>query len=85
MDRYFLIGDKMPHNDQVHLPSWETQKDLFVRYESDMKQQGLQESDIVSLSSFWNEDFPHVVIPEVRLYMHACGSKTNLCNYMPLI
>ena len=69
MDRYFhLIGDKMPHNNQVHLPSWETQKDLFFRYESDMKQQGLPESDIVSLSTFyriWNEDFPHVVIPEV--------------------
>ena len=74
MDRYFhLIGDKMPHNNQVHLPSWETQKDLFLRYESDMKQQGLQESDIVSLSTFyriWNEDFPHVVIPEVCLCMY---------------
>lgn len=90
MSRYFhLIGDKMPHNDQIHLPSWETQKDLFVRYEGDMIQQGLTESDIVSLSTFyriWNEDFPNVVIPEVHIYtfmymyihrcIHACPSNS---------
>ena len=30
MTRYFhLVGDKMPHNSQIHLPSWETQKDVF--------------------------------------------------------
>lgn len=25
---FHLIGDKMPNNNQVHLPSWETQKDI---------------------------------------------------------
>ena len=33
MERYFhLIGDKMPHNGQVHLPSWDTQKNVYERY-----------------------------------------------------
>ena len=71
MHRYFhLVGDKMPHVDQIHLPSWETQKDVFSRYESDMTQQSIPASDIVSLSTFyriWSEYFPQVVIPEVCL------------------
>ena len=30
MTKYFnLIGDKMPHNNQIHLPSWNTQKDIY--------------------------------------------------------
>ena len=71
MHRYFhLVGDKMPHVDQIHLPSWETQKDVFFRYESGMTQQSIPASDIVSLSTFyriWSEYFPQVVIPEVCL------------------
>jgi len=74
MHRYFhLVGDKMPHVDQIHLPSWETQKDVFSRYESDMTQQSIPASDIVSLSTFyriWSEDFPQVVIPEVCIPKH---------------
>ena len=73
MERYFhLVGDKMPHNDQIHLPSWETQKDVFQRYSSDMAEQQLSQEDTVSLSTFyriWTECFPKVVIPEVSLYL----------------
>ena len=30
MDAYFnLIGDKMPDKNQIHLPSWEAQKDIY--------------------------------------------------------
>ena len=70
MNRYFqLVGDRMPHNNQLHLPSWETQKDVYCRFTEDMKIQGIAENDIVSLSLFykiWGTDFRNVVIPEVR-------------------
>jgi hypothetical protein len=69
MERYFhLIGDKMPHNNQVHLPSWETHKDFYERYVDDMKLQEIPEEEMVALSTFykiWKNDFPNVVIPEV--------------------
>ena len=46
MDAYFnLIGDKMPTKDQIHLPSWETQKDIYSRHAEDMKSRGLKEED----------------------------------------
>ena len=75
MDRYFnLIGDKMPHNSQIHLPSWETRKDIFMRYQADMQRQQIPESSIVVLSTFykmWTDDFTHVVIPEVCIAMYV--------------
>ena len=71
MKKYFnLVGDKMPHNSQIHLPSWETQKDVYMRYTEDMTLQSIPATDVVSLSMFykiWAEDFPSVVIPEVRI------------------
>ena len=73
MKRYFeLIGDQMPNCNQIHLPSWETQKDVYQRYVSDMQQQNIE--GVVSLKTFyrlWNEDYSHVVIPEV----------CNVCKY----
>ena len=69
MERYFhLVGDKMPHKDQIHLPSWETQKDVYSRYCADMAEQHISENELVSLSMFykiWNDKFSNVVIPEV--------------------
>ena len=42
MECYFqLIGDKMPHNGQIHFPSWEIKKDVCQHYCSDMSQQQL--------------------------------------------
>lgn len=58
----------MPHKKQIHLPSWETQKDIDHLYCEDMKHQGVAEADILCLSLFytvWKVDFPTVVIPEV--------------------
>ena len=55
----------MPHNSQIHLPSWETQKDVHVRYTEDMNK---PPSEIVSLSMFykiWSDSFSNVVMPEV--------------------
>ena len=69
MDSYFnLIGDKMPTNDQIHLPSWETQKDIYSRYAEDMNSRGLNEEDIAGISMFykiWTEQFSNVIIPQV--------------------
>ena len=71
MERYFhLIGDKMPHNNQIHLPSWETQKDIYERYMADMQIQEIPEEERVAISTFyriWATDFANVVIPEVSL------------------
>ena len=69
MTKYFnLVGDKMPHNSQIHLPSWETQKDVHLRYTEDMTVQGIPATEIVSLSMFykiWADEFSNVVIPQV--------------------
>ncbi len=80
MARYFhLVGDKMPHNSQVHLPSWETQKDVYRRFTEDMELQNVPASSIVVLSTFyriWAEDFSHVAIPEV-----SCNDMSlNFCK-----
>ena len=70
IDKYVnLIGDKMPNSKQIHLPSWDTIKDIYGRYKDDMIKQMLDESTIISRSMFykiWEDDFPHAVIPEVR-------------------
>ena len=69
MDAYFnLIGDKMPDKNQIHLPSWETQKDIYSRYIGDMKDRGMSEEEIAGISAFykiWTEQFSNVVIPQV--------------------
>lgn len=41
MDRYFnLIGDKLPDKNQIHLPSWDKQKNIYERYKDDMLEKG---------------------------------------------
>lgn len=69
MEQYFnLIGDHMPDKNQIHLPSWETQKSIYSRYVDDMADQGIETDEVVALSSFyriWSTRFSHVCIPEV--------------------
>ena len=71
MDRYFnLIGDRMPDKNQIHLPCWETQKDIYNRYCSDMVSRGSLQEGFLGISMFykvWNERFSNVVIPEVSV------------------
>ena len=60
----------MPNSKQIHLPSWDMIKDIYGRYKDDMIKQMLDESTIISRSMFykiWEDDFPHAVIPEVRM------------------
>ena len=76
MDRYFhLIGDMMPDKDQIHLPCWETQKDIYHRYSSDMQKRGCAQEEMLGISMFykvWTENFSNVVIPEVSEIMYVC-------------
>ena len=66
MGRYFfLVGDKMPDKNQVHLPCWETRKDVYHRYCSDMQS---TTGNVLQLSMFyklWKRKFSNVMIPEV--------------------
>jgi len=68
MKRYFyLVGDKMPDKDQIHLPCWETQKDIYYRYCSDINPEATGEK-VLKISMFykvWNANFSNVKIPEV--------------------
>ena len=70
MDGYFnLIGDRMPDKNQIHLPSWENQKNIYCRYFQDMQKCGISEDEIAGISVFykiWSKQFTHVVIPQVR-------------------
>ena len=69
MNKYFnLLGDHMPNSNRIHLPSWDSQKYVYGRYNDDMILAGQEENDVVALRSFyrlWSENFPHVIIPEV--------------------
>ena len=47
MERYFnLIRGKMSDSKQIHLPSWETQKDIHSRYCQDMQLCGIEQEEI---------------------------------------
>ena len=56
----------MPNTEQVHLPSWESRRDIYNRYKDDTQE---MEGDTISLDMFykiWRKDFSNVVIPEVK-------------------
>ena len=87
MERYFnLIGDKLPHNGQIYLPSWETCKDIYLRHKEDMAIQQVDESCVISLSMFyklWHDDFANVIIPEVYLtYLFTVYFMVYISVYM---
>lgn len=75
MERYFnLIGDKMPDKDQIHLPCWETQKDIYHRYSSDVQKRGEEILGISMFYKIWTEKFSNVVIPEVSEIMYIIAN-----------
>ncbi|XP_033108986.1 uncharacterized protein LOC117110398 [Anneissia japonica] len=58
-------GDKMPMNDQIHLPSTLTKHDVYEHMKDDFE---LGNEDVCALVTFykmWTSEFRHVVIPEV--------------------
>ena len=57
----YLFDDKMPHKDQVHLPSWKTQKDVYHQYIGDMTRRGISEEEVAGISIFykvWTRNSP---------------------------
>ena len=79
MERYFsLIEDKMPNSKQIHLPSWDTQKNINGRYKQDIAEQMIDESEIMSLSMFyklWIDDF------HMWLFLRYASFKVLLYKY----
>jgi len=79
-----MVGDKMPPNDQVHLPSYESRKAVYELYKEEMKAQlGEDSNQIIAMTTFykmWKTDFSFVKIPKVRKYVAAVI--VHLCIYM---
>lgn len=67
MNAYFdLIGEKMPHKNQIHLPHFLTKGDVYDIMKRELKDEGL--TQVISSSHFyrlWNHQFKNVVIPAV--------------------
>ena len=71
----------MPHKNQIHLPSWESQK---RRYE---KTWDLQRGNSWNYK-IWNEEFSNVVIPKVcmcKLTVLILMSKTADLKYLSTV
>ena len=67
MDNFFnLIGDHMPHQMGIHLPSSLTKVSVYQRMLSELKSRG--KVSIISKAHFfklWEEQFSQVTIPKV--------------------
>ena len=77
---FHLLGDHIPHIQQIHLPHFLTKRDVYVRMKKELTAQGVDENKVVSLSWFykvWEKNFRNVVIPEVRI--------TSLYNVLQVI
>ena len=79
MKNYFdLIGDKLPHRMSVHLPSNLSKLAIYQRMTADFQKR--RENIIISQSNFfriWDENFPEVVIPKVRVFARECIMTLN--------
>ena len=67
-----LIGDHMPHQMGIHLPSSLTKLSVYQRMQSDMQSRG--KASIISKAHFfklWDEQFSNVKIPKVCQCLHT--------------
>ena len=82
MERYFnRLGDKMPHLQQLHLPSFLSKKMVYELMVQDLSDEGLCKPDIISSSHFyavWKDKFHNCIIPKVREYMYVCMYKVAI-------
>ena len=73
MDRFFnRIGDKMPHQQKIHLPHFMSRKMVYDLLVQDIMGQGFSRQDIISGSHFyalWRDKFQFCTIPKVRLFL----------------
>ena len=67
MSRYFgMIGDKMPHINQIHLPHFLSKQAVYQLMIQDLAEEGI--TRVLSLSHFyavWEAEFINVTIPKV--------------------
>ena len=80
MESYFKrIGDRMPHTQQVHLPSFLSKLNVYHQMMDELTQQGLTDEKQLSLSHFyalWNKRFSYCIIPKV---LHNSLYKIKIC------
>lgn len=71
MEHFFnKIGDKMPHVEQIHLPSFLSKQAVYKYMVDDFTSDGLTKSKILCQSNFyalWKDEFSHCVIPKVLI------------------
>ena len=61
----------MPDSQMTHLPHFLSKETVYKELQEDMLAKGLQHTDVISSFRFyviWNEKFPNVSIPKVRMY-----------------
>lgn len=79
MKRYFeRIGDRMPHIQQIHLPSFLSKKTVYDTMIKELSEQGHDE--VLSLSHFyalWKEEFPFCTIPKVIVILVTYSTCQN--------
>ena len=61
------VGDHMPMNSSLHLPSCLTKADVYSLACDDLTQGNIQCCAISTFYDVWSKDFSHVQIPKVRM------------------
>ena len=64
-----LNGDRMPHEEKIHLPSCNTKHSIYELYK---KEKEHENDDFVAESTFlrmWNERYSHIKIPKVSKFV----------------
>lgn len=72
MENYFKrLGDRMPHTQQIHLPSFLSKKTVYELMIDELARQGLANDQMLSLSHFyalWKDCYSNCIIPKVASY-----------------
>lgn len=61
------VGDRMPMQSVLHLPSCLTKADVYGLACDDLTQGGMQCCSVSTFYELWLKEFPHVQIPKVRV------------------
>lgn len=81
------VGDRMPTDGSIHLPSCLTKVDVYDLAQHDLGEGGIKVCSRSTFFQLWKSDFSHVKIPPVSTFiynevcMHAC-MLCHLCVFM---
>ena len=67
------VGDRMPMNSSLHLPSCLTKADVYSLACDDLTQGNMQCCSISTFYDVWSKEFPHVQIPKVYYMFLSCS------------